>query len=137
VAAALIAVVSGAVPVEAWPVSADEPLDRQQVWAGDGWRFAFWWQLGTLHRLATALAPSGGRWEYGCGRWPDWMAGPDAVALDPIHHLLSPEQRTQLQAQLLNCPPRPRPPVPEYFARPTPSLDEIFPPDEDWLDRAS
>jgi hypothetical protein len=137
VAAALIAVASGAVPVEAWPVRADEPLDRQQVWAGNGWRFAFWWQLGVLHRLAVALAPGGGRWEYGCGRWPDWTAGPDAVVLDPIHHLLTPEQHAQLQARLLECPQRLRPAVPEYFLRPWPSLNETFPPDEDWLERAS
>lgn len=136
-AAALIAVASGAVPVEAWPVRADEPLDRQQVWAGGGWRFAFWWRRGELHRLAVALAPGGARWEYGCGRWPDWLAGPDAVVLDPIHHLLTPEQRAQLQARLLSCPMRPRPPVPKYFTRPWPSLDETFPPDEDWLERAS
>ncbi len=57
--------------VEAWAVRPDEPLDRQQVWANGGWRFAFWWQLGALHRLAVALAPGGGRWEYGCGRWLD------------------------------------------------------------------
>jgi len=137
VAAALIAVASGAVPVEAWAVQADEILDRQQVWAGDGWRFAFWWRSGELYRLAVALAPDGGRWEYGCGRWPDWLAGPDAVVLDPVHHLLSCHQRAQLQARLLTCPLRPRPPVPEYFTRPWPSLDETFPPDEDWLERAS
>jgi hypothetical protein len=137
VAAALLAVASGAVPVEAWAVRADEPLDRQQVWAGSGWRFAFWWQLGVLHRLAVALAPGGARWEYGCGRWPDWTAGPDAVVLDPIHHLLTTEQRAQLQARLLGCRQRPRPPVPEYFTRPWPSLDETFPADEDWLERAS
>jgi hypothetical protein len=137
VAAALIAVASGAVPVEAWPVRADEPLDRQQVWAGDGWRFAVWWQLGGLYRLAVALAPGGARWEYGCGRWPDWLAGPDAVVLDPIHHLLTTEQRAQLRARLLNCTLRPRPPVPEYFTRPWPSLGETFPADEDWLERAS
>ena len=128
---------SGAVPVEAWAVQADELLNRQQVWASSGWRFAFWWQLGVLHRLAVALAPDGGRWEYGCSRWPDWLAGFDAVVLDPIPHLLIPEQRAQLQARLLTCPLRPRPPVPEYFTRPWPSLDETFPPDEDWLERAS
>jgi hypothetical protein len=27
--------------------------------------------------------------------------------------------------------------VPEYFLRPWPSLDETFPADEDWLERAS
>ncbi len=46
-------------PVEAWAVRPDEFLDRQQVWANGGWRFAFWWQLGALHRLAVALAPDG------------------------------------------------------------------------------
>ena len=137
VAAALLAVASGAVPVEAWLVRADEPLDRQQVWAGDGWRFAVWWQMGVLYRLAAALAPGGGRWEYGCGRWPDWTAGPDAVVLNPIAHLLTPSQRAQLQARLLECPQRPRPLVPEYFTRPWPSLNEVFPPDDDWLERAS
>jgi hypothetical protein len=59
------------------------------------------------------------------------------VVLDPITHLLSPEQRAQLQARLLVCPQRPRLPVPEYFTRPWPSLDETFPADEDWLERAS
>jgi hypothetical protein len=137
VAAALIAVASGAVPVEAYAVRLDEPLDRQQVWAGNGWRFAFWWRRGELHRLAVALAPGGGRWEYGCGRWPDWTAGPDAVVLDPIAHLLTPQERDALQARLLNCTPRHRPPVPEYFLRPCPSLDETFPADEAWLERAS
>jgi hypothetical protein len=59
------------------------------------------------------------------------------VVLDPIHHLLTTEQRAQLQARLLSCPPRPRPAVPEYFTRPWPSLDATFPADEDWLERAS
>jgi hypothetical protein len=59
------------------------------------------------------------------------------VVLDPIAHLLTVQQRAQLQARLLSCPPRPRPPVPEYFLRPWPSLDETFPADEDWLERAS
>jgi hypothetical protein len=59
------------------------------------------------------------------------------VVLDPIHHLLSCQQRAQLQARLLGCRLRPRPPVPEYFLRPWPLLDETFPPDEDWLERAS
>jgi hypothetical protein len=85
----------------------------------------------------VALAPDGARWEYGCGRWPDWLAGSDAVVLDPVHHLLTPEQHAQLQARLLGCRQRPRPPVPEYFLRPWPSPDETFPADEDWLERAS
>jgi hypothetical protein len=59
------------------------------------------------------------------------------VVLDPVHHLLTSEQRVQLQARLLGCAPRPRPLVPEYFTRPWPLLDEVFPPDEDWLERAS
>jgi hypothetical protein len=59
------------------------------------------------------------------------------VVLDPIHHLLTPGQRAQLQARLLSCTLRPRPSVPEYFLRPWPSLDETFPADEDWLERAS
>jgi hypothetical protein len=59
------------------------------------------------------------------------------VVLDPIHHLLTPAQQAQLRARLLGCATRPRPPVPEYFLRPWPSLDATFPADEDWLERAS
>jgi hypothetical protein len=59
------------------------------------------------------------------------------VVLDPIWHLLTPEQRVQLQTRLLGCTLRPRPAVPEYFLRPWPSLEQTFPPDEDWLERAS
>jgi hypothetical protein len=59
------------------------------------------------------------------------------VVLDPIDHLLTSEQRDQLQTRLLNCQARPRPPVPEYFTRPWPSLDEIFPVEESWAERAS
>ncbi len=36
------------------------------------------------------------------------------------------DDRPQLQARLLTCPLRPRPPVPEYFTRPWPSLDETY-----------
>jgi hypothetical protein len=68
--------------------------------------------------LSSATAPDGGHWSYGCDRWPDWNAGPDAVVLDPLTHLITAEVREQLRRRLLagNCwperelPPRPEPP---------------------------
>ena len=64
------------------------------------WRFAIWWRQG-LGPLHSATDPDGLRWVYGCGRWPDWNAGPLAVVLDPIAHLLTAEHRSALRHRLL------------------------------------
>ncbi len=53
-----------------------------------------------MHQSAVATMQA---WTYGCDRWPDWSAGPDAVVLDPLVHLLEPEQRQRLQARLETC----------------------------------
>jgi hypothetical protein len=65
--------------------------------------------------LWAATAPDGARWQFGCDRWPDWDAGSDAVVLNPLTHLITPEQRERLRHRLLTCScwPEPEPlPVP-------------------------
>lgn len=92
------------------------------------WRLAIWWTGETLGPLHWAADPAGLQWLHGCGRWPGWDAGPDAVVLDPIAHLLTAEQRTQLQAVVLALPcwPEPEQPPP----KPHPPLSELFSPDD-------
>ena len=80
----------------------------QWVDMANGWRLAIWWPhlaplIGPLHR---ATAPDGAVWSYGCARWPDWNAGPDAEILDPIRHMLTPEQRERLRVRPGRSAPR-------------------------------
>lgn len=92
------------------------------------WRLAIWWMGEALGPLHWAADPAGLQWVHGCARWPGWDAGPDAVALDPIAHLLTAEQRARLQAVVmaLPCWPEPEQPPP----RPHPPLSELFSPDD-------
>ena len=102
-AAVLTAAAAGA------PLVADRPVAEvrwgvQRVDMASGWQLAIWWHAdGSMGPLHGAVAPDGGEWTFGCDRWPDWLAGPDAVVLDPIEHLLDGEQRERLRARLLAC----------------------------------
>ena len=97
---------------------ADEPggsLRLQRVDMANGWRLGVLWYLGDAPALAYATAPDDAHWSYGCDRWPDWNAGPDAVVLEPLQHLITPEVRERLRQRLLTCScwPAPDPlPVP-------------------------
>jgi hypothetical protein len=88
----------------------------QLVNLANGWNLWIWWRpTDQLDRLWAATAPDGSRWEYGCDRWPDWDAGPEAVVLEPLRHLITSEQRERLRLRLLTCScwPEPDPlPVP-------------------------
>jgi hypothetical protein len=75
----------------------------QWVDLANGWQLGCWWMLGQLGHLVAATAPDGAQWTYGCDRWPDWTAGPDAAVLDPLRNLLTPGQRYQLEARLRGC----------------------------------
>lgn len=67
------------------------------------WDERWWDEEDRLQQLISAVAPGGGRWEYGCQRWPDWDAGPTAVVLDPLLHLISDGERERLRMRLLDC----------------------------------
>lgn len=120
--AALAAVLAQA--AEGEPLLADRPVPvddwiTQRADMANGWKLWIWWlPSGQLDRLWAATAPDGARWELGCDRWPDWGAGPDAVVLDPLTHLITPEQRERLRQRLLTCScwpepdPLPTPPPP-------------------------
>jgi hypothetical protein len=125
--AALAAVLAQA--VESEPLLADRlPIEddwiTQRVDLASGWIFWINWSPGLqMDRLFAAQAPDGARWTYGCDRWPDWNAGPDAVVLDPLRHLLPPEQRERLRQRLLTCCCWPEPdPLP---APPPRSAEEV------------
>jgi hypothetical protein len=116
---------------EGEPLLADELGGHQRLQFVDmanGWRLGVLWHIGDKPALWSALAPDGAYWTHGCDRWPDWNAGPDAVVLDPLQHLISPEQREQLRQRLLTCncwperelPPRPEPPS-------MAEIDQLFP----------
>lgn len=120
--ASLAAVLAQAADSE--PLLADRPASVgacQQVDLANGWTLGLWWQHANAARLMTARAPDGACWTFGCDRWPDWNAGPEAVPLEPLRHLITPEQRARLQQRLLSCCCWPEPdPFPE-----PPSMDEI------------
>jgi hypothetical protein len=133
--AALAAVLAQA--AEGEPLLADQPVlvgdwITQRVDMANGWRLWFWWlPSGQLDRLWAATAPDGAHWSYGCDRWPDWGAGPDAVVLDPIHHLMAPEQREKLRQRLLTCSCWPEPEPPPMPPPPTrEQLDALWPLEE-------
>jgi len=130
--AALAAVLVQAADAE--PLLADWPVrpndwGLQRVDLASGWSLCFWWSPGgALDRLWSATAPDGGQWSYGCDRWPDWNAGPEAVVLEPLRHLLTDEQRERLRLRLLDAccwpPPDllPEPPPPSMV-----EIDAMFP----------
>lgn len=125
--AALAAVLVQA--AESEPLLADWPVrphdwGLQRVDLANGWSLWLWWTPGPcLERLWAAQAPDGSQWSYGCDRWPDWNAGPEAVVLEPLRHLLTDEQRKRLQQRLLSCSCWPEPDLPPRPA--PPSMDEI------------
>jgi hypothetical protein len=126
--AALAAVLAQAAETE--PLLADRPAAAgwcQRVDLANRWSLWVWWLAGDqLDRLWAARAPDGGRWSYACDRWPDWNAGPGAVPLEPLDHLIAPEQRERLRQRLLTCScwpePEPLPPPPEMAW-----IDQNFP----------
>ena len=125
--AALAAVLARAADGE--PLLADLPVDpidwcAQMVDMQNGWRLCVCWNSGyVMDRLIDAWAPDGAHWTYGCDRWPDWNAGPEAVVLDPLTHLITPDQRERLRQRLLTCRCWPGPdPLP---APPPRSAEEI------------
>ena len=89
-----------------------------------GWQLSFWWVRGELGPLHRAIDPAGLEWIHGCARWPDWSAGPEAVALDPITHLLTDHQRQQLEARLRTARCWPAAPAPRASVLPLLNLDE-------------
>ena len=86
---------------------------QQQLVTVPGWRLLIMWREGAISHLSQAWAPGGTHWAYGCDRWPDWTAGPEAVLLCPIQHLLAPLERAALERRLLAepCTPPPQMPV--------------------------
>lgn len=127
VAAALIRIADGeAFLSDLRPDETDHHL--QVIDAISGWQLAVWWVRGQMGPLHAAVDPAGLQWVYGCGRWPDWCAGPEAVPLDPIAHLLTAEQRASLRMVLLSAtcwPPRPVIQLPAVQ-----SMAELYPIDE-------
>jgi hypothetical protein len=108
------------------------PVFAQRVDMASGWKLWVRWNLwDQLDMLWAATAPDGAHWSYGCDRWPDWGAGPDAVVLDPLTHLITPRQREKLRQRLLTCSCWPEPdPLP---VRPPPTreqLDALWPVEE-------
>lgn len=107
--------------------------DRQvaAIWWGlqtidtmSGWQLAVWWVRGDLGPLHRAVDPAGLEWIHGCARWPDWAAGPESVVLDPIEHLLTGEQRQQLEHRLKAARCWPPPPVPVASVLPLVVIDD-------------
>ncbi len=89
-----------------------------------GWQLSFWWIRGELGPLHRAIDPAGLEWCHGCARWPDWSAGPEAEVLDPIQHLLTSNQRQQLEARLRAARCWPPAPAPRASVLPLLQLDE-------------
>ena len=95
---------------------------QQQQVTVPGWRLLIMWREGTILHLSQAWGPSGVHWEYGCDWWPDWAAGPDAVPLCPVGHLLTPLERAALERRLLAEPCTPPPQLPVN----APGIDAIM-----------
>lgn len=121
-------------PVELRGTSGRQRVDA--VGPGGVWIFQFWWDWPPgdlhphLHALDEAVCPAGRVWVRGCGRWPSWDAGPEAVVLDPMWHLLEEEERWQLEERLTL----------EVVLMPMPAL-EIAPVDmaliDEWIEEAT
>ena len=109
------------------PFLADRPVEAcwwglQTIDTVSGWQLAFWWVRGELGPLHRAIDPGGLEWVHGCARWPDWSPG--SVVLDPITHLLTSEQRQQLEARLRAARCWPPAPAPRGSVLPVLQLDE-------------
>jgi len=132
--AALAAVLAQAVEPDCALLADRPPMAgwAQRVDLASGWSLWIWWSSqDEMDRLWGAKAPDGAYWTYGCDRWPDWNAGPDAVVLDPLTHLLTPEQREQLRQRLLTCSCWPEPdPLPEPLPPTREELAALFPVEE-------
>jgi hypothetical protein len=124
---------------EGEPLLADHMPDEndwvtQRIDLASGWSLWVHWVPGPImERLFAAQAPDGARWTYGCDRWPDWNAGPAAVVLDPLQHLITPEQRERLRQRLLNCRCWPEPdPLPAPPPRSAAEIERLltFDPEE-------
>ncbi len=91
-------------PAELQGASGRQRVDA--VGPGGVWVLQFWWDWPVeglyphLHALDEAACPAGRVWVRGCGRWPSWDAGPEAVVLDPLWHLLGEEERWRLAERL-------------------------------------
>lgn len=111
------------------PVASEFTQTTQLVNLANGWNLWIWWKpVDQLDRLWAATAPDGGRWSYGCDRWPDWNAGPEAVVLEPLRHLLTDEQRERLRQRLLTCSCWPEPdPLPEPPRLTAEQIDALWP----------
>ena len=97
---------------------------QQQQVTVPGWRLLIMWREGSILHLSQAWGPGGVHWEYGCDRWPDWTAGPEAIFLCPIAHLLTLMERAAMERRLLaeHCTPPPLPPAAKV------SMDDLFDP---------
>ena len=107
--AAVLVLVAQGEPLLADQPAADTKHGRQRIDLANGWVLVVWWGADEIGPLAEAFSPQGEHWAYGCDRWPNWAAGPDAVVLDPLVHLISSEQRLAIAARLQNCCCWPRP----------------------------
>lgn len=121
------------------PVELQGASGRQQVDAvgpGGVWVLLFWWgwSTGELHphlqALDEAVSPAGRVWVRGCGRWPSWDAGAEAVVLDPVWHLLGEGERWRLEERLALEVVRMPMPVLEIVEPPT--MEEL----DGWIDEA-
>ena len=95
---------------------------QQQLVTVPGWQLLIMFRYGAISHLSQVWGPGGVHWSYGCDRWPDWAAGPEAVPLCPIGHLLAPLERAALQARLLAEPCTP----PPQLAVNAPGIDAIM-----------
>ena len=117
---------------ESEPLLADLPAAEiscgtQRIDLANGWSFWLSWRDGVMGPLLQATSPDGSCWSYGCDRWPDWSAGPDAVVLDPLRHLISEQQRERLRDRLLTCSCWPEPEMPPRPALlPLEQIDEML-----------
>ena len=111
----------------AQPIAVDQTPDetgsyQQQLVTVPGWQLQIMWREGAILHLSQAWGLGGAHWSYGCDRWPDWTAGPDAAMLCPVAHLLAPLERAALQRRLLAEPCTPPPQLPVN----APGIDAIM-----------
>jgi len=121
VAAALVRVAGGEALLAGRSVAATW-WGLQRLDTVSGWQLAVWWVRGELGPLHQAIDPAGLEWVHGCARWPDWSPG--SVPLDPIAHLLTSDQRQQLEARLRAARCWPAPPAPVGSVLPVLVIDE-------------
>ena len=122
--AALRQVIDPAQPIQVDFTPDETGSYQQQMVTVPGWRLLIMFRHGAILHLSQAWGPGGTHWEYGCNRWPDWAAGPEAVPLCPIGHLLTPLERATLQRRLLAEPSTPPATAPAAKV----SIDDLFDP---------